>query len=218
MIALPASTLFNRRIPKQKFYDNLSVTPQLKRAFTDQISLITWENKIAPTTMNIADGQTVKEIEVLSLKLNQQSLDAEVLPLIDKEIPYHILFLLEFKVMVQAWIGYKEESQTKAGIFKPGTYYHTEWLPQESLDLKLQGLNMDAVYENFIRQIGGEQLGASSSDTDIKEAVNRYEKRQKLQKEIDALERKIQNEKQFNRIFELNSNLKKLRVEMEGLI
>ena len=37
MIELPASTLFNRRIPKQKFYDNISVTPQLKRAFDEQI-------------------------------------------------------------------------------------------------------------------------------------------------------------------------------------
>jgi hypothetical protein len=216
MIELPASTLFNRRIPKQKFYDNLSVTPQLKRVFTEQINLITWRNKIAPTTANIASGQTVKEIEVLSIKLNQQSLDTKALSLIDKEIPYHILFLLEFEDMVQAWIAYKEENEVKSGAFKPGVYYHTEWLPQASLVLRLYGLNMDSVYENFIRQIGGEKLGGNS-DTDIKEAVNRYEQRQKLQQEIDALERKIQNEKQFNRQVELNSELKKLRVEIEGL-
>lgn len=217
MIELPASTLFNRRIPKRKFYDNISVTPQLKRAFDEQIDLITWRNKIASTTLNIAKGQTVYEVEVLSIKLKQQSIDPEVLSLIDKEIPYHILFLLEFNDMVQAWIGYKEESQTKPGSFKPRTYYHTDWLPQESLNLRIYGVTMDTVYENLIRQVGGEQLGATSSDTDIKETLNRYEQRQKLQKEIDTLERKIQNEKQFNRRFELNSDLKRLREEMEGL-
>jgi hypothetical protein len=216
MIELPTSTLFNRRIPKQKFYDNLSVTPQLKRVFTEQINMITWRNKIAPTTANIASGQTVKEIEVLSIKLNQQSLDTKALTQIDKEIPYHILFLLEFEEMVQAWIAYKEENEVKLGNFKAGVYYHTEWLPHESLVLRLYGLNMDSVYENFIRQIGGEKLGGDS-DTDIKEVVNRYEQRQKLLQEIDALERKIQNEKQFNRQVELGTELKKLKVEIEGL-
>ena len=44
---LPESTQFNRRIPKQKFYDNLSVTPALKRAFVEQIKIIYWKNKIA---------------------------------------------------------------------------------------------------------------------------------------------------------------------------
>lgn len=31
MLGLPKTTEFNKRIPKQKFYDNLAVTPALKR-------------------------------------------------------------------------------------------------------------------------------------------------------------------------------------------
>ena len=38
MIGLPKSTEFNRRIPKQKFYENISVSPTLKRVFIDQIN------------------------------------------------------------------------------------------------------------------------------------------------------------------------------------
>ena len=37
VIGLPKSTEFNKRIPKQKFYDNISVTPALKRCFVEQI-------------------------------------------------------------------------------------------------------------------------------------------------------------------------------------
>lgn len=59
MLGLPKSTEFNRRIPKQKFYENLSVTPALKRIFIDQIKVIYWRNKIAATTMNLAAGDTV---------------------------------------------------------------------------------------------------------------------------------------------------------------
>ena len=60
----PKSTEFNKRIPKQKFYDNLNVTPAIKQFFTEQIKSIIWKNKIAPSTLNIAEGTSVKEIEV----------------------------------------------------------------------------------------------------------------------------------------------------------
>lgn len=108
MIGLPKSTEFNRRIPKQKFYENISVSPTLKRVFIDQIKVIYWRNKVAATTMNLAAGETVTELEVFEIKLNGQQLDESVLRQIDKEIPYHILFLLEYDGKYQAWTAYKE--------------------------------------------------------------------------------------------------------------
>jgi hypothetical protein len=214
---LPESTAFNRCIPKQKFYENLSVTTELKRVFVEQINVIYWRNKIAPDTVNIAPGETVTEIEVIEIRLNQPGLDKRILQLIDREIPYHILFLLMDKEQVQAWIGYKEQSQGGTAAFKPGAYYHTEWQPVDELSLRLDGLNMDAVYEGFIRQIAGEKL-EDRADGDLKEAVTRDERRQKLQKEIAVLEKKVQREKQFNIQVTLNGELKRLKKELEGLL
>jgi hypothetical protein len=211
---LPKSTIFNRRIPKQKFYDNLPVTQELKRVFIDQISMIYWRNKIAPSTVNIAEGEMITEIEVIEIHLNQPSLDRRVLKLIDKEIPYHILFLLIHQERGQAWIGYKEQGM--AGSFKIGAYYHTQWLPMDKLSLQLEGLNMDLVYENYVRQIAGERL--QDQPGDLKEAVARDERRKKLQKEIAALENKVRRENQFNIQVALNSELKRLKKELEGLM
>ncbi|MCD8076028.1 MAG: DUF4391 domain-containing protein [Lachnospiraceae bacterium] len=118
MIGLPKSTEFNKRIPKQKFYENLTVTPALKTAFKEQIKVIYWRNKIAVTTMNLAPGTTVTELEVFEIKLNTGNLDEAVLRQIDKEIPYHILFLLEYEGKYQAWIRYKEASQSGNSAFK----------------------------------------------------------------------------------------------------
>lgn len=67
MLGLPSATEYNKRIPKQKFYENLSVTPALKRIFTEQIQSVIWANKIAPSTMNISVGKEVTEIEVSEL-------------------------------------------------------------------------------------------------------------------------------------------------------
>ena len=94
MLGLPKSTEFDRRIPKQKFYENLTVTPEIKRIFVEQIKTIYWRNKIAPTTLNLAEGKTVIEIEIFEIRLEEAKLDEAVLRQIDKEVPYHIVFLL----------------------------------------------------------------------------------------------------------------------------
>ena len=118
MLGLPQSTEFNRRIPKQKFYEKLEVSPAVKRAFVEQIKIIYWRNKLAPTTLNIAPGQAVTEIEVLEIRLNQPQLDEAVLRQIDKELYYHLLFVLSFEGRVQAWTGYKESADNGKTAFK----------------------------------------------------------------------------------------------------
>ena len=216
MLVLPKSTEFNRRIPKQKFYENLSVTPALKRVFIEQIKVIYWRNKIAATTMNLAAGETVTEVEIFEVRLDDPKLDVSVLRQIDKEIPYHIIFLLEYDGKYQAWTAYKEEAASGNNAFKVGTYYHTDWLPESELPLKIDGLNIDKVYENFVRQIAGDALQTDSNET-LKESVERDERRQQLEKQIVALQAKVRKEKQLNKQVQLNTELKKLRKELEEI-
>ena len=56
MFGFPASTEFGKRIPKQKFYENIDITSALKRVFVEQIRLIYWRNKLATATLNLAEG------------------------------------------------------------------------------------------------------------------------------------------------------------------
>ena len=44
MLGLPERTEFNKRIPKQKFYENIDIPHTLKRVFVDQIRIIYWRN------------------------------------------------------------------------------------------------------------------------------------------------------------------------------
>lgn len=216
MLGLPKTTKFNKQFPKQKFYGKLNVTPTLKRVFIDQIKVIYWRNKIATTTVNLAAGETVTEIEVFEIKLSAPQLDVAVLKQIDKEIPYHILFLLEYEGKYQAWTAYKEAAVTGSNAFKVGTYYHTDWLPEDELPLKVDGLNIDKVYENFVRQIAGDALQTDSEES-LKESVEKDERRRQLQKQIASLQAKVWKEKQLNKQVQLNGELKKLRVELNQL-
>ena len=216
MLGLPRSTEYGKRIPKQKFYDNLSISPELKRVFAEQIAAIFWSNKLSPDTLNVAAGDTVDEIEVFTIRLNQPSLDTRVLQQIDKQIPYHIIFVLEYKGRLQAWIGYKEAAASGSNAFKVSRYYHTDWMTEDELHLSIDGLNMDAVYESLVRQIAGDKLQTDSSES-LKESVVRDENKKQLEKQIAALENKMRREKQLNRQMEMNAELKNLRKERQRL-
>ena len=217
MIGLPKTTEFNKRIPKQKFYENMDVSPALKKVFVEQVKIIYWRNKIATSTTNLATGNDVTELEVFEVRLNSPVLDDGLLRQIDREIPYHILFLLEYQRKYQAWIGYKEAAASGNKAFKVNGYYHTEWLTEDELPLKLEGLSVDAVYENFVRQIAGDKLKSETSGESLKESVARDEQKQALQKQIDALKAKIRKEKQLNKQMEMNNEIKKFKKKLEAL-
>lgn len=216
MIGLPKATEFNKRIPKQKFYENLTVTPALRDAFKNQIKTIYWRNKIAPSTVNLAQGKNVTEIEVFEIKLNEDNLDEMVLKQIDREIPYHILFLVERAGKFQTWIGYKEATQSGNNAFKVNRYYHTEWLTEKDLHIKMEGLSVDSVYENFVIQVAGDEL-IIKKDESLENAVSRSEEKIQLQKQIEFLKKEIKKEKQLNRQMNLNSQLKVLKKKYNDL-
>ena len=154
---------------------------------------------------------------MFEVRLSSPVLDDSLLRQIDKEIPYHILFLLEYRGKYQAWIGYKEAAASGNKAFKVNGYYHTEWLVEDELPLKLEGLNVDAVYENFVRQIAGDKLKTEAAGESLKESVARDEQKQALQKQIATLQAKIRKEKQLNKQMQMNSELKKLKKELEAM-
>ena len=220
LLDLLKSTEFNKRIPKQKFYDNISVPPAVKRSFVDHIKVIYWRNKIATTSFYFVAGKNVTELEVFEIKLNFPYFDEAILREIDKQIPYHILYLMEYNGKYQMWICYKELSASGSNAFKVNNYYHTDWLEADAIDLKLEGLDLDAVYENIVRQIAGDVLKntASEEPESLKKSIERNKRQQALQKQIDALQKKVCREKQLNRQMELNAELKKLKRELQQLL
>ncbi len=206
MIDLPRSTVFDKRIPKQKFYEKCEISAPLKRSFVEEIKEIRWTNKISPDTMNIGAGERVLEIEVFRITLASDALDEAVLRLIDKAIPYHTLFILSCDGKNQAWISYKEESES--GALKVNRFFHTAWRPEEERPLKVDGLTMDAVYESLVRQIAGDEISRGET---LKDDIAQSEARQKLEKEIARLEKQARAEKQPKKKFELVERIRELR-------
>ena len=212
----PKSTEFNKRIPKTKFYEHIELGRKIKDSFVQDIDSIIWANKIAPSTVNIAAGEKVTEIQVFRIILKQSDFNKDVLKTIDEQIPYHILFIVCYRDKEQAWIGYKEQSGSESRAFKVDSYYHTAWQKPEELKLAIEGLNMDAVYESFVKQISASTAPIQwDDDLSATENTPKIEERKKLQKQIEKLERQLRKETQPRKKFELYQKLKDLRGKNE---
>ena len=214
MFGLPESTYFGKLVPKNKFYNKLAIDKKLERSFINRINSIRWLHKLSADTLNVEKGVAVEEVEVFLIKLKTSELDLNVLRQMDRQLHYHLIFILEFEEQYQLWTGYKEESTN--ATFKVGNYYHTDWVTEDTFSLRIDGLNMDTVYENLVRQIAGDTLAQENSES-LKETVERQLEREKLTKEIEKLRAKLRKEKQFNRQVELNRQLKAFLKQLEEL-
>ena len=189
MLGLPATTEFNKKIPKQMFYENTKITPEQKKAFVSDIKSIYWCNKISSQTINVSEGKNVSEIEIFRIDLHSDIINESVLKLIDKSIPYNIVFVLEFQEKQQLWVENKKMSEK--GVVSTNKYFHTEWFGCEEQKLEIKGLNLDAVWENIVVQIGNVEIEEGNT---LDEQIAADEKRAKLEKEIARLEKLAKNE------------------------
>ena len=211
-MSFPKSTEFNKKMPKQRFYENLSISPATKRLFIDQISAIYWSNKLSPATMNISSGSTVAEIEVFRIVLVEENLNEAVLKLIDKGIPYHIIFDLEYKDKHRFVAALKDVSENGACSLA-SKYFYSDWTEQGAGDLHITGLTIDAVYEGFIRQIAGNDVNPTGDS--LKEDIAESERRKKIEAEIARLEKQVRSEKQPKKKFDTYQQIKRLQQRLD---
>lgn len=216
MFNLPNSTKFYKRIPKGKFYENLDVSNKVKRLFIDEIKNIYWSHKISEDTINIKSGEQVEEIQVFLISLNQKRIDESLLTQIDRQIPYHILFILQHNEEYQACIGYKKEALKGKNRFKVSTYYYSDWMDHEDLKIEIKGLDLDAVYENLLRNIAGSRLGERETES-LVESIDKDQKRLEIEHEISKLIIKRNKEKQLKKQISLSDEIRHLKKKLDAL-
>ncbi|USN97318.1 MAG: DUF4391 domain-containing protein [Candidatus Nomurabacteria bacterium] len=186
---LPPNTTVNRFIPKEKFYTKTSVSSQLRQRFTDEIEKIRWTNKISPDTLNITSGE-YSELQVFEIILKSSEISRSLLKHIDTFIPYPILYVLKKSNLQKAVISFKEQGIKNENQMKVDTYFETQWL--EELKLQLKGRSVDEIYKNFLFQIAP-QLNKLSRN-DAKSAVQINKEKDKIQKQIDLISKKLISE------------------------
>jgi hypothetical protein len=213
MLNLPQSTYYGKKIPKEKFYAKLDISSAMKRCFVEEIDSIVWQNKLAASTLNVSAGTNVIEIDVLEVSLKKKECTYSVFEFLDKNLPNHTVFLITFANEGQLFINYKEPLENRVGKHKITATYKTNWEPVSQIQLTVDGLNLDKVYESFVAQIAENKL-AIEPHTDIKKAIIEAQDKEKLVKQIALLESKIKKEKQFNIQIKHSKELKTLKKKL----
>lgn len=93
---------------------------------------------------------------------------------------------------MQVWTGYKKAAEGGNKAFKANKYYHTDWMLPDEVILEIEGLSMDAVWENFIIQVGDVKLEQGKS---LDEQIETDNLKEKLKKDIEKLKKQARNEK-----------------------
>lgn len=200
MLGLPKATELSKQLPKSAIYTKFQMNTAEKAKIDADISRITIVNEVTAAKIHIADGELVKSFFVLLVALKRKDFEDKTIITISKLIPQNMLLVLEFD-----------------GEAKLATYHtklmQTEWKPQEDLSIELKGLNMDAVWENIIVQIGSITIAQGNT---LDEQIAANEQKAKLQKEISRLEKLARAEKQPKKKFELVQQINKLKRRLEG--
>ena len=201
MLGLPKATELSRQLPKKAIYAKFSMNKAAKDRFDADISRITIVNEVSPATVAVAAGEEVKSFYVLLVALKRKDYDERVIGQLSRLIAQNMLFILECG------------DEARLAVYH-NKVISTNWDTKDALTVFLKGLDLDAVWQNIIVQIGEVQIEQGKT---LDEQLAIDEKRAKLQKEIDKLEKLAWSEKQPKKKYDLVQVLNRLRKEMDAI-
>lgn len=150
-------TKLNKIMPKAKFIKLAELSTDVRNEFNNNVDRLRLANILRQDTINIPKGKTVVEINVFEFQIKEKTVSDNLIKEIDSAIPNHIIFLFVCNNMAQIVISYKEKLTTsnKNKVIKT---YRSEWTNIDKLSLDVNGLDLDAVYNNFITQISAGKI------------------------------------------------------------
>lgn len=201
---LPPTTNVQRIISKNNF-DSYTNTKQ-KKLFTDKITRITWNQKLSTETVNLEFNE-IKEIQIFTIELKVKEEISPVLDIIDKAIPYHIIFIVRYQDHIYISTSKKHSNPTNENSSVIDWTFKSNWFPgiKSKYQLNLKQ-SIDAVFKDFCVQLSGR---FDLANQPLHSIIETQQQINSLKKEIAVLKSSISKSKQFNRKVELNLILQK---------
>ena len=203
MLGLPSSTQIRRVISRKMVFDHFGaeLSAERRKKIEAEIARMTLVNEVSPLSVNLAEGEAVKNFFVLGVALKTRDFDAQNIACVARLFGQRLVLVLE------------AEGQARLAVWQ-GRLILGPWAEPSSLTLPLRGLNLDKVWENIVAQLANVRVGEGQT---LDEALERAARREKLQREIARLEKRARAERQPKKKFELAEKIKELRMELERL-
>ena len=198
MLGLPKSTELSKQLPKTAIYRKFNMSNAEKEKFDADISRLAIVAEISPQTLSVTAGETVQSVFVVLVSLKKKDFSDNTIIKVTKLINQNMLLVLEC------------DGESKLAI------YHTkliqsEWKPMDELQLSLNGLNLDEIWESIVVQVGGIDVEEGNS---LEQQIVVNEQQEKLKREIERLEKLARKETQPKKKFELVQRIKRLKKDV----
>ena len=222
MINLPSSTFVGKVVPKEKFYSKCAVNTATKNLFIKYVEQIVWQNKLTAQTMAAEKGLLVNEIDVFEVKMKSFDCPRKLFEFIDQNLHHHNIFVLTYDDKAKLFVNFKEKEKDETFLES----FESPWQPADEPAFNLSGSNMDEIYESIVRSADSSNAVASLSSLSLpkgdakqfkpslKDYIIQNKQNAKIQAQIEKLEKRLANEKQFNRQVEIRAEIRKLEKEI----
>lgn len=189
MFDLPKTSEIRKPLHKKLIYEKYAaeLTGNKKDRFDTDISRMIITNEISEVSVNIKATEEVSSIFVLQVELKTKEYDDKNIVMISKFFGQKLLIILHY------------ENKYQLAIYET-RLLKSDWKNEEEILLKLTGLDLGSVWDNFVTQVSG--INVQDGNT-LVEQINVEAEKEKLRKKIADLEIKARKEVQSKKKFEM---------------
>jgi len=214
----PKQAHFGKMIAKSKIYEYTNITTILKDKFVAQIDKITWQYKLAPETINLTATPSVPEIQIFDIRLKGNDVDEVLLRVIDKAIPFPIIYQIHRGDEVKIKAAYKRPSDADKSKWVIEAYVESDWMPEDTQKTVLPiSLDLSKLYEQILKALIPKALPVMETQGSMKEQMELIELIKAKERAYEKLKVKRDKEKQFNKKVKHNEELRTLKNEIDKL-
>ena len=239
-MAIPDACHLGKRIFKKLFHENAKLGATDKKAFREDIDVITWQYTLKPSTIPIKayedDQREYHEVAILQVNLKTLTRTSRIAEIIHRAIPYPLIVVFTYKTTCTLSLAHKRFSQAEKGAIVAEDFLITDWIDLlapttiqqaflDSIALSvLPHTHFFAFYSAFTDRLVALDCARLTGEYRLESTATKCQARRdklsichKLEIQIAAHKAALNKEKQFNRKVELNIKIKDLEKQLQKI-
>ena len=236
-LALPDAAYLGKRIYKKHFFENAPMSPADRKAFTDDVEIVTWQYTLKPNTLPINpyedDERDYPELAVIEVALRSPNRVTRIAELIHRAIPYPLFLVIVHNEQFAISVAHKRANRAERDAVVAEDILATRWMDNTALEAIEQAFldslavslqpqtHYYALYTGWHQRVLALACARLSGTFRVPgRAEQETQQRERLvachqiEGEIERLRSEIRKESRFNRQVELNTRIKQLEEQL----
>lgn len=209
MFEFSSKTLVNKEFKLKDIFKIINATKDIKKD-SSAIKKVTLKNVLSEDTLGMKSSEECKEIYIIEIEVCEKRVPLDFIKAFDKIIELHTFFIIRFNEEVTELVIHRNIDNN---VIKRNNIYEST-RQYGSLKELPYCMSIKEVYSNLVFNLI--DLNPTQQE-ELSCFLERFNKIQKIKKEIITLEKKVFKEKQPRKKFDMGRELRVKREELRGL-